>query len=94
MSHPLSEFFLQYQPKTHVTYPISSFEQEVANSLSLSQKVSGLTTIDLNISLSSNNSQKLISGSYSKELRIKSLKDLNSLIATFVMDMEGVSSLE
>jgi hypothetical protein len=60
----------------------------------LNPKESGLTTIDINISLSSGNTQSLTSDSFSKELETKSVKDLQHLIETFVKDVVEVFSKE
>jgi hypothetical protein len=77
-----------------VIFPISSLGLELGETSMLKPRGSGRTTIDINISLSSNSTQSLTSDSFSKELPTESVKDLQLLIETFVKDVEEVYSKE
>jgi len=94
MNHLDDVFAMLSLKNPELTFPTLSTHPEVARKLLSKQKDCGPTKIDINISLSNNSNQNSISVSFSKELATESVRDLKSLIETFVRDVEEVYGLE
>lgn len=86
MSHIASDSFNQLF--NDFINQISSSRLDLVESSTLKPKASGPTKIDINITLSNNNTQSVTSVSYSNELAPDSVRDLKSLIEIFVRDVE------
>lgn len=76
------------------TDPISLFRQKLVNRYISRSKDDGITTIDINISLSGNNIQSSISDSYSAELEIDSQREVQELTEMYVKAVATVFSKE
>lgn len=76
------------------TFPTSLFKVGLVDTSMWNPRDSGLTTIDINISLYDNNTQNTTSVSFSNELETESVKEVQQLIETFVKAVEQVFSKE
>jgi hypothetical protein len=94
MSHQLDEYRTPYQKRLASTFQILLSGLVPGIRSLLNQRDCGPTKIDINISLLNNNTQTLISGSFSNESLIESVRVLEYRTETFVRDVEEVYGQE